>query len=897
MTPSDPGRDDRGARTGDAAAPDLPTLAASVRRAQRQLGAAPAATRDAVLDRLAELLEARQAALLEANAQDLEQADRAGLTGPLRHRLALSEDKLATLVTGVRQLRHSPDPIGAVVRHTELDEGLVLRQVKSPLGVLLIIFESRPDAVIQIGSLALRSGNGVLLKGGAEALRSNRALVACLRDALAAEGLASDAVAGVEGREAVQRLLELDEHIDLVIPRGSGALVRSIQSSTRIPVLGHAEGICHLVLDAAADPDRAARLAVDGKCDYPAACNATETLLVHQGFLDRWLIVARALLDAGVTLRADEAARQALGDLTEAQAEADPGAVGGPRVLPATDADGDTEYGDLTLAVRTVDDLDAAIDWIHAHGSGHTDAIATEDRAAAERFLREVDSASVFVNASTRFADGYRYGLGAEVGIATGRIHARGPVGVDGLLTTRWLLEGEGHVAADYGSGEGKRRFTHRRLGSVWLAPLLLSVALPLLLALLGATGLGACHWDGGGDDDDILGNWNGVPMEVDPECTSARLTQYWSTTWGWCEFPSDRSFLPDFVQDGITLAIAEPWAGGSYGGALGEACGECWEISTSFATQVVMVHDLCPIEGNPLCAGVHFHLDLTPEAAEAVQGGGNDAAAARRVPCPVTGNIHAAILDWNQWGYLRLSFMNHRIAIREAEARAEPGGQWMALERSGGAWHLPEGPGHDSGDGLVFRLTSAQGQVVEGDRVVPFQQVSPGHDNVVTVDLGLQVDDLEDPPAGQCLFVPDGQVYGDRWGGIDQVRWTPLEWDGADVRETDQGCHTGDSCLRASIEKWSGFHLYLRQAFPADTFSALQLWVCSETAGTTLNIAPSYEGERCTEQSVTLDTDWQQVTFDLQAACAALDLLTSVTVQNTTDRATVWLDEIEYVQ
>ncbi len=420
-------------------------------------------------------------------------------------------------------------------------------------------------------------------------------------------------------------------------------------------------------------------------------------------------------------------------------------------------------------------------------------------------------------------------------------------------------------------------------------------IRLALVATLLSAAAaLGGCEYDSGKDD--ILGNWNGTPMVVDPSCTSARLTQYWSTVWGWCEFPSDRSFLPEFVQRGITLAIAEPWAGGSYGGEMGEACGECWEISTSFATQIVMVHDLCPIEGNPLCAGVQFHLDLTPEAAEAVQGGGNDAATARRVPCPVTGNIHAALLDWNQWGYLRLAFMNHRIAIRDAEVKGEPDGAWQPMERSGGAWALPDGPAHDSGDGLRFRLTSAQGQVVQGTRVVPFQEVSPGHDNVVTVDLGLQMDDLDATPMGQCEFVPDGKVYGDEWGGMDQVRWTPLEWDGAHVTEVSEGCYAGSSCLRASIAQWSGFHLYLRQAFPADTFSTLRLWVRGE-AGTQLLIAPSDEGERCTEQTVDVTDAWQQVTFDLTAACAGFDLLTSVTVQNTTARATVWLDEIEYVQ
>jgi glutamate-5-semialdehyde dehydrogenase len=420
--------------------------AAAVREARRRLATAAAATRSAVLRRLASLLRQREDAILAANRADLEAARESRLSGPLLDRLALSPGKLAVLREGVEQLAGSEDPLERVLERRELDEGLVLSRVTSPLGVLLIIFESRPDAVIQIGSLALRSGNGVLLKGGSEALHSNRILVGCLRDALAGEGLPPDAVTGVEGREAVAALLELDHLIDLVIPRGSGELVRSIQESTRIPVLGHAEGICHLYLDGAADPAMAAHLAVDSKCDYPAACNAVETLLVHRDFLPHLGSVGRALLDAGVELRADP----------ESLAHLPAGAqLAGPE-------DGSTEYGDLIVAVRTVGDLDEAMDWIHRHGSAHTDAIVTDDPGVARRFLAAVDSASVFWNASTRFADGYRYGLGAEVGISTGRIHARGPVGVEGLLTSRWLLEGHGQGVSDY--GPGKRAFTHREL-------------------------------------------------------------------------------------------------------------------------------------------------------------------------------------------------------------------------------------------------------------------------------------------------------------------------------------------------------------------------------------------------------------------------------------------------
>ncbi len=423
----------------------MKTLALAAREAQRVLGAAEGDRRSAALVHLAHLLQARQEELLQANSLDLEAAGRLGVAAPLVSRLELSPSKLETLREGCLTLSTQPDPVGAVQLRTELDQGLVLSRVASPLGVLLIIFESRPDAVIQIGSLALRSGNAVMLKGGSEATHSNRALVTCLRDALAAAGLPQDAVAGVEGREAVAELLELDDCIDLVIPRGSGSLVRTIQRSTRIPVLGHAEGICHLYLDAEADPAMAARLAVDGKCDYPSACNATETLLVHRAFLPHLADVGKALAQAGVVLRAD----------TESQAVL-------PQALPADMEDWRTEYGDLVLSVRTVESLDDAVNHVHRFGSGHTDAIVTENPEAAADWLSKVDSASVFHNASTRFADGFRYGLGAEVGISTSRIHARGPVGVEGLLTTRWLLRGQGQSAGDY--GPDRRTFTHRDL-------------------------------------------------------------------------------------------------------------------------------------------------------------------------------------------------------------------------------------------------------------------------------------------------------------------------------------------------------------------------------------------------------------------------------------------------
>ena len=422
----------------------LVEMARAVRSSQRQFAACEASLRSASLLSLAEILSDRESEILAANDVDIARAESEGIAPSLRSRLRLTSKKMGTLKEGLQTLASSTDPVGEADTVTTLDDGLVLTRVMSPIGVLLIIFESRPDAVIQIGGLAMRSGNAVIMKGGREAETTNAILVDCIQEALRANGLSENLVVGVKDRASVTALLDLDAEIDLVIPRGSGALVKHIQSSTRIPVLGHAEGVCSLYLDAAADPQMAIHLAVDGKCDYPSACNATETLLVHVDFLPHLPLVGAALVAAGVELRADP---QSMAHL--------PGAVlAGP-------SDGSTEYGELVLAVRTVESTDDAIAHVHAHGSGHTDAIVTDDGVAAERFLRLVDSASVFHNASTRFADGYRYGLGAEVGISTGRIHARGPVGVEGLMTTRWLLRGSGQAAADY--GHGKRTFLHRK--------------------------------------------------------------------------------------------------------------------------------------------------------------------------------------------------------------------------------------------------------------------------------------------------------------------------------------------------------------------------------------------------------------------------------------------------
>lgn len=421
--------------------------AMEARRASRVLAASSPILRDAALEALAQALERQGAEVLAANRADVEEASSSHANATLQ-RLRLDAKKLAEMAAGVRAVAALPDPLGRVRLRRRLAEGLELSQITCPLGVLAVIFEARPDAATQISSLALKSGNAVLLKGGREALRTNQALARLTSQALSSvAGMPTAAVQFLEGREEVAELLALDGLVDLVIPRGSSELVRSIQAHTKIPVLGHAEGICHVFVDATAEPGMALGIVLDAKTQYPAACNAAETLLIHEQAAARLLVpLVDALSSAGVTLKGCARCRSLLPDLEA-----------------ATAADWDTEYGDLVLAVKIVDDLDEAIAHIHAHGSGHTECIVTEDPESAERFLLEVDAAGVYHNASTRFADGYRYGFGAEVGISTSRIHARGPVGLEGLLTTKYLLRGHGNRASDF-SGPGARSWLHEDL-------------------------------------------------------------------------------------------------------------------------------------------------------------------------------------------------------------------------------------------------------------------------------------------------------------------------------------------------------------------------------------------------------------------------------------------------
>jgi glutamate-5-semialdehyde dehydrogenase len=384
--------------------------------------------RTAILREVATALRQNAPAIFDANQRDLAAAKAAGIAEPLYKRLVLNEPKLRDVITGIEQIAAMKDPIGQVIAETELDEGLILRKVQAPIGVLAMIYESRPDAGPQIASLAIRSGNAVLLKGGREAAETNTAIGNVIRTVLAKYGIV-DAVQLVSTREEIAELLKMDDLINLVIPRGSNEMVRSIQQSTKIPVLGHADGICHVYIDEFADTEKAARIAVDSKAQYPAVCNAAETLLMHARFPGRERVF-KALRDAGVELR---------------------------------DSGFGSEYLDLIMNVKVVNSVDEAIDHIHSYGSAHTDSIVTENKENAQRFLNEVDSAGVYWNASTRFADGFRYGFGAEVGVSTNKTHARGPVGVEGLLIYKYHLIGDGHIVATY-TGANARPFTHRRI-------------------------------------------------------------------------------------------------------------------------------------------------------------------------------------------------------------------------------------------------------------------------------------------------------------------------------------------------------------------------------------------------------------------------------------------------
>jgi glutamate-5-semialdehyde dehydrogenase len=421
--------------------------AAEALAVSHELSRASTDLKNRALDRVAEVLEERKAEILEANALDLKESkDKLSLA--LCKRLELTEDKIDLMVDGVRSVVKLKDPVGETVFATELDRGLELYKVTVPIGVIGAIFESRPDVVVQIGSLCLKSGNAVILKGGSEAKNTNRLLYAILKTAADEEGIPEGWIQLAETREDVSQMLKLDGCISLIVPRGSNEFVRHIKENTRIPVLGHAGGVCHVFVDRDADLEKAARIAYDSKCQYPAVCNAMETLLVDKKIAKRFLPqIWEQYKAAGVLVKGDEEACKIVGEFSK-----------------ASDEDWGREYNDLILNVKVVDGVKEAAARINRFGSGHTDAIVTENEETAKYFIDLVDSSSVMWNASTRFSDGYRYGLGAEVGISCEKVHARGPVGLEGLVIYKWVLKGSGQVVADY----EKRKYAHKRLSKKW---------------------------------------------------------------------------------------------------------------------------------------------------------------------------------------------------------------------------------------------------------------------------------------------------------------------------------------------------------------------------------------------------------------------------------------------
>ncbi len=398
------------------------------------------------IEAISQALESAKSQIISANGIDCQSAVSAGISKPLYNRLKLDEAKLKDAIAGVRDVAKLRDPVGAVQIYRQLDDNLILKRVTCPVGVLGVIFEARPDAAIQISTLAIKSGNGVILKCGQEAIHSCQAILTAIHKGLAQTNISPKVVQLLTTRAETLELLKLDKYVDLIIPRGSNSFVRFVQNNTHIPVLGHAEGICHLYVDAAADVAKSVKIAIDAKTQYPAACNAIETLLVHTDIAATFLpIVATALQQHSVELRGDESTRKIID------------------VIPATDTDWETEYSDLILSIKIVDSLADATSHINYYGSGHTDAIATEDSTAANIFLAQVNSAGVYQNCSTRFADGFRYGFGAEVGISTQKLPPRGPVGLEGLVTYKYQLVGDGHIAATY-TGVNAKAFQHRDL-------------------------------------------------------------------------------------------------------------------------------------------------------------------------------------------------------------------------------------------------------------------------------------------------------------------------------------------------------------------------------------------------------------------------------------------------
>ena len=402
--------------------------------------------RNTCLKNIIENLKKDKEHILAENKRDIENARLENISSSILSRLLFDEHKMDTVIAGINDLIKMPDPIGKITLKRELDEGLVLTRTTTPIGVIGVIFEARPDALVQIASLCIKSGNAAILKGGSEALLTNRALFESIKRAVKDSNLPEHALVQLEARSDVSELLSCYEYVDLLIPRGSNSFVKYIMDNTNIPVMGHADGICHTYVDEDFDLDKSVRILVDAKTQYPSACNTTETILVHKNAVDKLFPrLNKAFNDAKIKVFAH---KNIIDKFDNA--------------VPATDNSFHTEYLEKTVNVKTVDDIDEAINHINTYGSHHTDAILTNIDSNADYFMNRVDSANVYKNCSTRFADGFRYGFGAEVGISTGKLHARGPVGLEGLCTYKYKLYGNGDIVADY--ADGKKEFHFKDL-------------------------------------------------------------------------------------------------------------------------------------------------------------------------------------------------------------------------------------------------------------------------------------------------------------------------------------------------------------------------------------------------------------------------------------------------
>ncbi len=412
-------------------------IAREMKLASPLMAASAEKTRNQALSMIKDALQTHKDEIFAANKEDLQAAEENGIADSVKKRLKFNEDKMADVIQGITDLISLPDPTGKVLLKRQLDEGLILVRESCPIGVIGVIFEARPDALVQISTLCIKSGNCALLKGGSETFHTNRALFSVIHDAAVAAGLPELCLYQIEAREDINALLSCEKSVDLLIPRGSNAFVQYIMNNTKIPVMGHADGICHIYVDVDCDIDKILPVVVDAKIQYTAACNATETLLVHRKIAGEFLPrLAKAYAENGVTIRGTEEVQEIIS------------------CDPATDEDFATEYLALMISVKLVDDVNEAIAHINCYGSHHTDAIMTENAETARHFQQLVDSAGVYQNCSTRFADGFRYGFGAEVGISTSKLHARGPVGLEGLVTYKYKLNGDGHIVADYASGK-----------------------------------------------------------------------------------------------------------------------------------------------------------------------------------------------------------------------------------------------------------------------------------------------------------------------------------------------------------------------------------------------------------------------------------------------------------